>query len=57
MLVIHGPSLPGSLAIGSAREIARLVRSDDAYRWIVGDLEVCHDTLSPFRVSHGAALD
>jgi transposase len=46
-----------STGVGSAREIARLVRSDDAYRWIVGDLEVCHDTLSSFRVGHGAALD
>jgi transposase len=46
-----------STGVGSAREIARLVRSDDAYRWIVGDLEVSHDTLSAFRVGHGAALD
>jgi transposase len=46
-----------STGIGSAREIARLVRSDDAYRWIVGELEVGHDTLSSFRVDHGAALD
>lgn len=46
-----------STGVGSAREIARLVRSDDAYRWIVGDLEVGHDTLSSFRVDHGAALD
>ena len=27
-----------SQGIGSAREIARLTRSDDAFRWIVGDL-------------------
>jgi transposase len=46
-----------STGVGSAREIARLVRTDDAYRWIVGDLEVCHDTLSAFRVDHGAVLD
>lgn len=46
-----------STGVGSAREIARLVRSDDAYRWIVGDLEVGHHTLSAFRVDHGAALD
>jgi len=45
-----------STGVGSAREIARLVRSDDAYRWIVGDLEVGHHTLSLFRVDHGAAL-
>jgi len=46
-----------STGVGSARAIARLVRSDDAYRWIVGGLEVGHDTLSSFRVDHGAALD
>ena len=46
-----------SLGVGSAREIARLVRTDDAYRWIVGDLEVGHHTLSAFRVGQGAALD
>ena len=26
-----------SNGVGSAREIARLVRTDDAYRWMVGD--------------------
>src|SRR5690242_17917333 len=31
-----------STGVGSARETARLVGSDDAYRWIVGDLEVGH---------------
>jgi hypothetical protein len=46
-----------STGVGSAREIARLVRTDDAYRWIVGDLEVSHHALSAFRVGHGAALD
>ena len=46
-----------STGVGSAREIARLVRSDDAYRWIAGDLEVGHHALSAFRVDHGAALD
>jgi transposase len=46
-----------STGVGSAREIARLVGSDDGYRWIVGDLEVSHHTLSAFRVDHGAALD
>jgi transposase len=46
-----------STGVGSAREIARLVLTDDAYRWIVGDLEVGHHALSAFRVEHGAALD
>jgi transposase len=45
-----------STGVGSAREIARLVRSEDAYRWIVGDLKVGHHALSLFRVGHGAAL-
>ncbi len=46
-----------STGVGSAREIERLVGTDDAYRWIVGDLAIGHDTLSSFRVNHGAALD
>lgn len=46
-----------SQGVGSAREIARLVESDCVYRWIVGSLEVKHDTLSGFRRCQGAALD
>lgn len=46
-----------SRGIGSAREIARRTRTEDAFRWIVGDLEVSHHALSAFRVGHGAALD
>jgi len=46
-----------SNGVGSAREIARLIGSDDGYWWIVGDLEVGHHTLSAFRVNHGAALE
>ena len=46
-----------STGVGSAREIARLIHSDDAYRWIVGNLAVGHHALSAFRVKHGAALD
>lgn len=46
-----------SNGVGSAREIARLVRSDDGYRWIVGDLEVGHHALSAFRVGHGAGFE
>jgi transposase len=42
-----------SRGIGSAREIARLTQSEIAFRWIVGELKVSHDTLSAFRVSHG----
>jgi transposase len=43
--------------IGSAREIARRVKSDAAFGWIVGDLSVGHHCLSEFRVGHGEALD
>ena len=43
--------------VGSAREIARLTKTDVAYRWIVGDVEVSHHKLSQFRVGHGEALN
>lgn len=46
-----------SVGIGSAREIARRTRSDDAFRWIVGDQSVGHASLSGFRVGHGSALE
>jgi transposase len=45
-----------SQAVGSAREIARLVRSDLAYRWIAGNVDVSHQKLSQFRVGYGEAL-
>jgi transposase len=46
-----------SVGVGSAREIARRVQSDTAFRWIVGDQRVGHAKLSEFRVSHGRVLD
>jgi transposase len=46
-----------SMGVGSARAIARLIGTDDAFRWIVGDQTVSHSRLSEFRVGHGAALD
>jgi len=46
-----------SNGVGSEKEIARLVETDAAYRWVVGDLDVSHQTLSNFRAEHGAALD
>jgi transposase len=46
-----------SIGIGSARRIAKLTTSDDAFRWIVGDQKVSHDLLAQFRVSHRDALD
>lgn len=46
-----------STGVGSARELERRVDTDAAYRWIVGDREVGHQTLSRFRAEHGVALD
>ena len=46
-----------SEGIGSAREIARKIDSDDAYRWIVGGQSVGHSKLSEFRIGHREALD
>lgn len=46
-----------SQGIGSAREIARLSSTDDAFKWIVGDCSVHHDTLSEFRAQQGEAFD
>ena len=44
-------------AVGSARELARLCESHDAYRWICGGVSVNYHLLSDFRVGHGQALD
>lgn len=46
-----------SIGIGSARHIASQIKTDLAFRWIVGDLTVGHHCLSEFRAEHGAALD
>lgn len=46
-----------SQGIGSAREIERLSTTDDAFKWILGDCSVHHDTLSEFRAQHGEAFD
>jgi len=46
-----------SIGVGSAREIARRTKSDEAFRWIVGDKEVGHAALSSFRVGHWTALE
>lgn len=46
-----------SRGVSSAREVERLTKSDDAFRWIVGDQSVSHATLSSFRVGHRAALE
>jgi transposase len=46
-----------SEGIGSARALARLCESHDAYRWLAGGVSPNHHTLSDFRVGHGALLD
>jgi transposase len=46
-----------SIGVGSAREIARLTKTDIAFKWICGDLDVSHHTLSKFRVGNFKALD
>jgi len=43
--------------VGSARQLDRLCKTDDAYRWICGGVPVNHHTLSDFRVDHAAAVD
>jgi transposase len=43
--------------IGSARELARLVKRDIAYRWIAGGVPVNYHNLADFRVDHIAVLD
>jgi transposase len=44
-------------AVGSAREIARLVKSDVAFRWIAGHVDISHQKLSQFRIGHGEELN
>ena len=43
--------------VGSARALARLCESHDAYRWLMGGVSVNYHTLSDFRVEHGELLD
>jgi len=43
--------------VGSARALARLCESDDAYRWLCGGVSVNHHTLADFRVGQEALLD
>lgn len=43
--------------VGSARAVERLCRTDDAYRWICGGVEMNYHTLSDFRVERGEDLD
>ena len=43
--------------VASARELDRLCRQSDPYRWICGDVSINYHTLSDFRVGHKEALD
>lgn len=43
--------------VGSARELERLTRLHNVYRWICGGVSVNHHTLSDFRVQQAAFLD
>lgn len=43
--------------VGSARALARLCESHDAYRWLGGGVSLNHHTLGDFRVGHGELLD
>lgn len=44
-------------AVGSARALARLCESHDAYRWLCGGVSVNYHTLADFRVGHVELLD
>ena len=43
--------------VGSARELERLCKEHDAYRWICGGVSVNYHTLADFRVKHEDWLD
>ena len=46
-----------SQGIGSARALARLCESHDAYRWLCGGVSVNYHGLSDFRTAHADLLD
>ena len=43
--------------VGSGREVARLTREHDAYRWICGGVSVNHHALNDFRSGNEALMD
>jgi transposase len=43
--------------LGNGREIARLVMTHDAYRWISGGIQVNYHSLTDFRVEHAKVFD
>jgi transposase len=46
-----------SQGVGSARALARLCESHDAYRWLCGGVSVNYHGLADFRTAHPALLD
>lgn len=46
-----------SQGVGSARALARLCQSHDAYRWLCGGVSVNYHALSDFRTGHPELLD
>lgn len=46
-----------SQGVGSARALARLCASHDAYRWLCGGVSVNYHGLADFRTAHGDMLD
>ena len=46
-----------SQGVGSARALARLCESHDAYRWLCGGVSVNYHGLADFRTAHGELLD
>lgn len=46
-----------SQGVGSARALARLCETHEAYRWLCGGVSVNYHTLADFRVGHGVLLD
>lgn len=45
-----------TLGVASARAIERMVKHEPGLRWLTGDQEINHHTLSNFRVGHQEAL-
>jgi transposase len=43
--------------VGNGRELDRLCREHDAYKWLCGGVAMNYHTLNDFRVGHGQALD
>lgn len=43
--------------VGNGRELDRLCREHDAYRWLCGGVSMNYHTLNDFRVGHAQALD